>query len=85
MIGKIGIRELKSCASALVRAGREKRARYVITQWGKSVALLVPLDAPFPQPTEDAIWARLQKIREELGKGRQSEKRTLEILSEMWR
>lgn len=76
-IEEIGIRELKSSASALVRAVREKRARYMITQRGKPVALLVPMDAPLTQPTEDEIWAQLQQIREELGKGRQSEKSTL--------
>jgi len=82
---EIGIRELKSRASALARAVREKHARYIITQRGKPVALLVPMDASLPQATEDEVWARLEKIRDELGKVWQSEKSALEILSEMRR
>lgn len=85
MTEEIGIRELKARASGLIRAVREKRARYIITQRGKPVALLVPLDAPLPTPTEDEVWARLEKIREELGKGWQSKKSAVEILSEMRR
>ncbi|RCK76880.1 MAG: hypothetical protein ANABAC_3305 [Anaerolineae bacterium] len=85
MTEEIGIRELKARASALVRAVREKRARYIITQRGKPVALLIPMDASLPVPTEDEIWARLEKIRQELGKGWQSEKSAVEILAEMRR
>jgi hypothetical protein len=33
----------------------------------------------------DEVWERLMKIREELGKGWQSEKSAVEILSEMRR
>ena len=42
---EIGIRELKSRASEVVRAVKEDRARYVITQRGKPAALIIPLDA----------------------------------------
>ena len=35
--------------------------------------------------TADDGWERLMKLREELGKGRQSEKSSVEILSEMRR
>jgi prevent-host-death family protein len=71
---EIGIRELKARASEVVRAVRERRVRYLITQRGRPVALLVPLDALPPQPNADEVWARLERIREELGKGWQSEK-----------
>jgi len=43
------------------------------------------MDASLPQATEEEVWARLEKIREELGKGWQSEKSALEILAEMRR
>lgn len=82
---EIGIRELKSRASEVVRAVKEKRARYIITQRGKPAALIIPLDAD-PNPEKgDEVWERLEKLREELGKGWQSEKSSVEILSEMRR
>ncbi|MEJ5310784.1 MAG: type II toxin-antitoxin system Phd/YefM family antitoxin [Anaerolineae bacterium] len=82
---EIGIRELKARASELVRAVKERRARYLITQRGKPVAVLLPADAVPPRPDPDEVWARLEQIREELGKGWQSEKSAVEILSEMRR
>lgn len=82
---EIGIRELKARASEVVRAVKEHRARYVITQRGVPVAVLLPIDAIPPQVDPAEVWARLQAIREELGKGWQSEKSAVEILSEMRR
>ncbi|HEX6270948.1 MAG TPA: type II toxin-antitoxin system Phd/YefM family antitoxin [Anaerolineales bacterium] len=81
----IGIRELKSRASEVVRAVKEERARYVITQRGKPAALIIPLDAVPQKKSDDEVWERLMKIGEELGKGWQSEKSAVEILSEMRR
>ena len=82
---EIGIRELKSRASEVVRAVKEERARYVITQRGKPAALIVPLDAAPPEKSADEVWERLLELGEELGKGWQSEKSAVEILSEMRR
>jgi prevent-host-death family protein len=82
---EIGIRELKSRASEVVRAVKEKRARYVITQRGKPAAIIVPVDAAPLKKSDDEVWERLMKIRDELGKGWQSEKSAVEILSEMRR
>lgn len=82
---EIGIRELKVRASEVVRAVKEKRARYVVTQRGVPAALIIPLDAVVTKPSDDEVWERLMKIREELGKGWQSEKSAVEILSEMRR
>ncbi len=82
---EIGIRELKAHASEVVRAVKEKRARYVITQHGKPAALIIPLDAEPASEKGDEVWERLEKLREELGKGWQSEKSAVEILSEMRR
>jgi prevent-host-death family protein len=84
-IEEIGIRELKARASDVVRAVKEKRARYVITQRGKPAALIIPLDAAPPEKSADEVWERLLKIGEELGKGWKSEKSAVEILSEMRR
>lgn len=82
---EIGIRELKSRVSEVVRAVKEQRARYVITQRGKPAALIIPLDAIPSKKSGDEVWERLIKIGEELGKGWQSEKSAVEILSEMRR
>jgi len=82
---EIGIRELKAHASRAVQAVKERRTRYVITQRGKPVAAIVPLDAVSTKPASDEVWERLLKIREELGKGWQNEKSAVDILSEMRR
>lgn len=82
---EIGIRELKARASEVVRAVKEQRARYVITQRGKPAALLIPLEADYDRAKADEVWARLEELREEIGKGWQSEKSAVEILSEMRR
>ena len=82
---EIGIRELKARASEVVRAVKGERARYIITQRGKPAALIIPLDAAPPEKSADEVWERLMKIGEELGKGWQSEKSAVEILSEMRR
>ena len=85
MAKEIGIRELKIHASEVVRAVKETRARYVITQRGKPAALIIPLDAETPNETGDDVWDRLMALRDELGKGQQNEKSSIDILSEMRR
>jgi prevent-host-death family protein len=82
---EIGIRELKSRASEVIRAVKDERARYIITQRGKPAAIIVPLDAAPPEKSADEVWERLLEIGEEIGKGWQSEKSAVEILSEMRR
>lgn len=82
---EIGIRELKSRASEVVRAVKENRTRYVITQRGKPAAIIVPLDAAPPEKSSDEVWERLLELGEEIGKGWKSEKSAVEILSEMRR
>jgi prevent-host-death family protein len=82
---EIGIRELKARVSEVVRAVRERRARYVITQRGEPVAVLLPIDAAPPQPDPDEVWARLEALGQEIAQNWQSEKSAVEILSEMRR
>jgi len=83
--GEIGIRELKSRASELVRTVKEERARYVITQRGKPAALIVPLDAAPPEKSGDQVWERLIHMGEELSKGWKNDKSAVEILTEIRR
>lgn len=82
---EIGIRELKSRASELVRTVKEDRARYVITQRGKPAALIIPLDAAPPEKSGDQVWESLTNIGEELSKGWKSDKSAVEILTEIRR
>lgn len=82
---EVGIRELKARASELVRAVKESRAQYVITQRGEPVAILLPVDAVPPPPDPDEVWARLEVLGQEIAQNWQSEKSAVEILSEMRR
>ena len=82
---EIGIRELKARASDVVRAVKEQRARYVVTQRGKPVAAIIPMDAVLPEKNNDESWDKLMEIRIKLGKGRKNKKNSVKILSEMRR
>jgi prevent-host-death family protein len=83
---EIGIRELKSRASEVVRAVKEERARYVVTQRGKPVAAIIPMDAILPEKKEEKDgWDKLMEIRARLSKDKSKKKSSLEILSEMRR
>ncbi len=82
---EIGIRELKSRTSEVVRAVKEQRARYVVTQRGVPVAAIIPMDAMLPEKKDEESWDRLMEIRKKLGKGKKNKKSSVEILSEMRR
>ena len=77
---EIGIRELKSRASEVVRAVKEERAHYVITQRGKPVAAIIPMDALLPEKKDDDGWEKLMAIRARLGRDKRNRKSSLEIL-----
>jgi len=82
---EIGIRELKAHMSQVVRAVKERRARYVINVRGKPVAMLVPADAEPPRPRADDVWARLERLGKDIAKHWQSDESAVELLSEMRR
>jgi len=82
---EIGIRELKSRASEVVRAVKERRARYVITRRGKPAAVIVPIDAAPPEYSAEEVWERLMKLGEDLGRTWRNEKSAVELLEEMRR
>jgi prevent-host-death family protein len=87
----VGVRELKTRASEIVRNVRERRARYVITYRGKPVGVLLPLEeasqgeavAGGEQGAE--VWEELSRLGEEIGRGWQSPLTSAELLSEMRR
>jgi prevent-host-death family protein len=82
---EIGIRELKSRASEVVRAVKEERTRYVVTQRGKPVAAIIPMDAVPPEKKDEDGWERLLALRARLAKDKSKKQSSLEILSEMRR
>ncbi len=86
---EIGIRELKARASEIVRAVRDRRARYTITYRGRPVGVLMPLgEAPPAEATDEAVpaaWEELTRLGEEIGQGWTSSQTGAELLSEMRR
>jgi prevent-host-death family protein len=86
-MAEIGVRELKARASEVIRAVRERRARYTITYRGRPVGVLLPLDDATEAETvagEDA-WDTLAQLGEEIGREWQSPMTSTELLSEMRR
>ncbi len=66
---EVGIRELKSQASEIVRAVREERAEYVITHRGKPVAMIVPFaEAPERKPKKsmEEFWAEMDELARQM-------------------
>jgi antitoxin (DNA-binding transcriptional repressor) of toxin-antitoxin stability system len=88
----IGVRELKTKASAILRSVWKRRASYVITYHGRPIGLLSPLESPQPaleadldtEPSENA-WAELTRLGEEIARGWKSTQTSTELLSEMRR
>ena len=58
---EIGVRELKTRASQIIRDVRERRACYTITYRGRPVGLLTPLGEARPATNGWETYARLAK------------------------
>ena len=87
---KIGVRELKTRASEIVRQVRESRARYVVTYRGAAVGVLAPLESaaePASGGADDAqdAYEELWALGEEIDRRWPGGKSGVEILSEMRR
>ena len=65
---EIGIRQLKSQASEIVRAVREERAEYVITHHGKPVAMIIPFVEASPEHAVSPaqFWDEMDVLADEL-------------------
>jgi prevent-host-death family protein len=87
----IGVRDLKIRASEIVRAVRERRARYTITYRGRPVGVLLPLEEPSganvlpDDETGQTVWDELTEMGEEIGREWQSDQTSYELLSQMRR
>jgi prevent-host-death family protein len=88
---QIGIRELKTHASEIMRQVRDKRARYVITYRGRPVGMLLPLEKTdletqlLPESALADPWEELIELGQEIGRGWQTAQTGAEILSDMRR
>ena len=87
----VGVRELKTRASEIVRDVRDHRARYTITYRGRPVGVLLPLEE-VPQAEAlpggergTTVWEELSELGEEIGRGWQSPLTGAELLSRMRR
>ena len=87
---EVGVRELKTHGSEIVRNVRERRARYIITYRGRPVGILAPLEtAPESDPLSGeqgtTAWEELTRLGEEIGRGWKSHLTAAELLSGMRR
>ena len=90
-MAEVGVRELKTRASEIIRDVREQRTRYVITHRGRPVGLLIPQEeagsgglAAAGEPAT-AAWDELVRLGEEIGRGWRSPLTSADLLSEMRR
>ena len=92
---RVGVRELKNQATEIVRQVREEQAEYVITYYGRPVAVLLPVDeewlneearraADAARPGEE-IAADLEALRQEIERGWKSDETGVELVSEQRR
>jgi len=83
----VGVRELKTHTSEILRQVREKGVRYTITYRGRPVGILGPLEQSGPDvaASRDTAWEDLVRLGQEIGRGWQSSLSSVELLSEMRR
>ena len=87
----VGVRELKARASEIIRAVRERRARYLITYRGRPVGVLLPLDETSldegvaREAQGASVWEELTQLGKEIGRGWHSPATSAELLSKMRR
>ncbi len=67
-MSEVGIRELKTNASELVRRVREEGEIIDITYYGEVVARLIPAGASgAPAAALERLWAEMDELAEEVG------------------
>ena len=92
---RVGVRELKNQATEIVRQVREDQAEYVITYYGRPVAVLLPVDeawlaeeakrAAEAASLGDEIAAELEALRQEIDRTWETDKTAVELISEQRR
>ena len=65
----VGIRELKTRASDLVRLVRENGEDIRVTYYGRTVARLISVAPPLDMPANaQVVWADIDQLAEEIGR-----------------
>lgn len=92
---RVGVRELKNQATEIVRHVREEQAEYVITYYGRPVAVLLPIDEEWLAEESaraarmttpgDEIATELETLREDIERHWASEKTAVELITEQRR
>jgi prevent-host-death family protein len=80
---EIGVRDLKTHASEIIRQVRDRQARYIITYRGQPVGLLLPLKEPRLQVADP--WDELVQLGQAIGQSWQTGQTSGEILVVMRR
>jgi len=86
-VDEIGVRELKTHASEIVRRVRETRASYTVTYRGRPVGVLRPLPEANveDQRSDDEVWEELKRLGKEMSRKWKSPLSSAELLSQMRR
>lgn len=84
---RIGVRDLKTHASEVLRDVRDNHVRYVVTHRGDPVGIIVPYATRDESgtPSPDDSWGRLLDALDSLGRSWTSPLSSVEILDEMRR
>ena len=87
---EIGIRELKTKTSQVVRNVHKRHTRYVVTLRGRPVAMLVPLDSqppvtPASSKQLDDVWNELTRLGKLIAESWPPGTDSGEVLSDMRR
>lgn len=87
----MGVRELKTDVTRIIRQVRDAQASYVVTHRGEPVGLLTPLDADPPAlpasqpPDEGTAWENFVAAGRRIGRGFAATVGGVEALSRMRR
>ena len=89
----IGVRELREQTSEVIRRVRQDRAEYVVTYQGRSVAVILPLDAgraerEMVQASKKAVlgnWERYERLAKELRRAWPTDLSTQDVIDSIRR
>ena len=84
---RIGLRQLKTHASEVLRDVEANRARYVVTNRGEPVAVIIPY-APAEEKerlTPDQAWALFLELRDKISAANPEPFSAVELMHEMRR
>lgn len=83
---EIGVQDLKTRASEIIRDVRDRRTRYVVTYGGRPVGILLPIEqAEPPEAGSEDPWDELLRLGQAIADNWDSSQSASDILSEMRR